>query len=118
MSINAFKLKLHVCFAYDGCLPCPRHRALIQHAPHRRHIIESTAGCLLMGEVMAALAECQNRQEMGVDSWVGVRHPGGRLYPVAINQGPWRRVLGAMTEDGVSVKVAVEKAFGAGEYPA
>ena len=77
-------------------------------------------GCLLLGDVMAVLAEGQNRQECGVDRYAGVRQYTGRLFPVAQTdeKGPdWQPILEEMADD-VSIKVAVDQAWGSGTYPA
>lgn len=78
------------------------------------------SGCLLLGDVMAALAECQNRQECGVDRWAGVRHYTGQFSPVpeqTVDLYEYRPILQEMADD-VSVKVAVSQAWGSGVYPA
>ncbi|KAB8230712.1 uncharacterized protein BDW43DRAFT_157909 [Aspergillus alliaceus] len=41
--------------------------------------IVSMTGRLFMGDIMAVLAEYQNRQPCGVDCWAGVFHYTGRL---------------------------------------
>ena len=48
---------------------------------NRYYLIESMTDCLLLGDVMAVLAECQNRQECGVDRDAGYRHYTGQLLP-------------------------------------
>lgn len=84
-------------------------------------MIESTTDCLLLGDVMAGLAECLNRQERAVDGWAGVRHYTGGLVPVT--EVEWSKlkfgsssILEEMPHN-VLVKVAVEQAWGAGRYP-
>ncbi|KAF7590874.1 hypothetical protein BBP40_002288 [Aspergillus hancockii] len=83
------------------------------------YLIVSMTGCLLMGDIMAVLAECQNRQECGLDRWGGVRHYTGQLLQweerhwdayhwVALDKMP----------DNVSIKVAVELPWGSGGCPA
>jgi hypothetical protein len=71
--------------------------------------VESTTKCLLLGDVMAVLAECQNRQECGVDLWEDVQRDAGRLFPVAEtdrNNVDFLPILQDMADD-VSIKVAI-----------
>lgn len=86
----------------------------------RYYVIESTTGCLLLGDVMAVLAECQNRQECGEDRFAGVRHYTGRLFPVTEadeDVADCEPILQAMSDD-VSIKVVVGQAWDSGEFPA
>jgi hypothetical protein len=69
---------------------------------------------------MAVLAECQNRQEMGVDRWAGVRHYEGRFFPASETDEvvvEYRPILQHMADD-VSLKVVVGQAWGSGDFPA
>jgi len=66
---------------------------------------------------MAILAECQNRQECGVDRWAGVRHFTGSLFPTTEVDEDVQPILQAMADD-VSIKVVVGQAWGTGEFPA
>jgi hypothetical protein len=72
-----------------------------------------------MGDIMAVLAECQNRQQHGIDRWEGVQHFTGRL--VRWEESDWGPcawpALDRMPDD-VSIKVAVELPFGSGVCPA
>ncbi|KAF7122596.1 hypothetical protein CNMCM5793_000621 [Aspergillus hiratsukae] len=83
------------------------------------YVIVSMTGCLLMGDIMAVLAECQNRQQCGIDRWCGVRHYSGRL--VRWEESDWDGyhwvALDKMPDD-VSIKVAIELPFGSGVCPA
>ncbi len=83
----------------------------------RYYTMESTTGCLLLGDVMAVLAECQNRQEWGEDRWADALHSSGVLYPVARTDESLHLILPTMADD-VSVKVVVGQGWGSGEYPA
>ncbi|KAL4907798.1 hypothetical protein BDW74DRAFT_175580 [Aspergillus multicolor] len=82
------------------------------------YMIISPKEHLLMGDVMAVLAECQNRQQCGLDRWAGVKHVSGRIIPwrkryLGTNRlSPWDR----MPDDNVSVRVAVSLPFGSGTY--
>lgn len=73
-----------------------------------------------MGDVMAILAELQNRQQCGVDRWAGVIHYTGEIC--RYNAREWDdhhwRVLESIPEDGASIKVGVVLPYGSGEYPA
>ncbi|KAK3303797.1 uncharacterized protein B0T15DRAFT_401440, partial [Chaetomium strumarium] len=84
-------------------------------------IIQSTTGRLLLGDVMAVLAECQNRMECGVDRWAGVVHYRGRLFPTTerdyVQDENYLSILQAMADD-VSIKVVVGQAWGSGEFHA
>lgn len=76
-------------------------------------------GCLFMGDIMAVLAECQNRQRCGIDRWYGVRHYTGRL--VRWEESEWDTCdWGALDRmpDDVSIKVAVALPFGGCDCPA
>lgn len=91
---------------------------------NRYYLIESMSGGLLMGDVMAVLAECQNRQTYGVDRWAGVIHYTGRFRPVPESSDPefwdyptWQDILEKMADD-VSVKVAVAQAWNLEMSPA
>jgi hypothetical protein len=69
----------------------------------RWYLISSNHGPLLIGDVMASLAEAQNRQECGIDRWAGVRHYTGAL--VRWTASDWDqnvdwRVLDDMPRDG------------------
>ncbi|KAL4749227.1 hypothetical protein BDW72DRAFT_204955 [Aspergillus terricola var. indicus] len=70
------------------------------------YLIISMTGYLLMGDIMAVLAECQNRQQYGLDRWVGVRHYTGRL--VRWKESDWDICdwtgLGKMPDEDVSIK--------------
>lgn len=83
------------------------------------YLIVSMKGYLLTGDIMAVLAECQNRQQYGLDRWAGVRHYTGRL--VRWDESEWESYdwtgLSRMPDD-VSIKVAVELPFGRSGYPA
>lgn len=70
-----------------------------------------------MGDIMAVLAECQNRQEWGEDRWAGVQHYTGRLFPITEPDEDVRPILQDMADD-VSIKVVVGQAWGSGEFPA
>ncbi|RDW87037.1 F-box protein [Aspergillus mulundensis] len=75
---------------------------------------------LLMGDIMAVLAECQKRQQSGVDRWAGVVHRTGGIVQWRENylaEYHWGTLEG-MPDDNVSVKVAVDLPFGSGTYPA
>ena len=75
---------------------------------------------LLLGDVVAVLAECQHRQECGVDRWASIRHYKGRIFPAIDEEWmdiPLQAILERMA-DNVSVKVVVEQAWGGGTYPA
>ncbi|KAE8349050.1 hypothetical protein BDV28DRAFT_142033 [Aspergillus coremiiformis] len=77
--------------------------------------IVSMTGCLCMGDIMAVLAECQNRQQCGLDRWAGVRHYTGRLIrweEIHWNTYDW--VALETMPDNVSIKVAVELPWGSG----
>ncbi|KAE8139849.1 hypothetical protein BDV38DRAFT_269619 [Aspergillus pseudotamarii] len=80
--------------------------------------IVSMTGYLLMGDIMAILAECQNRQQCGVDRYAGIPHITGRL--VRWDESYWDLyhwvALGKMPDD-VSIKVAIELPWGAGGCP-
>jgi hypothetical protein len=72
-----------------------------------------------MGDIMAVLAECQNRQECGLDRWGGIRHYTGRL--VRWDESEWEGYHGAALDrmpDNVSIKVAAELPWGFGGCPA
>ncbi|GFF57981.1 conserved hypothetical protein [Aspergillus udagawae] len=83
------------------------------------YIIVSTAGCLLMGDIMAVLAECQNRHECGLDCWGGIRHDTGQL--LRWQESEWEAccwtALDRMPEN-VSIKVAIEGSWEFGGWPA
>lgn len=70
-----------------------------------------------MGDVMAVLAECQNRQECGEDRWTGVLHFTGRFSPITEPDEDVLPILQDMADD-VSIKVVVGQAWGSGEFPA
>ncbi|KAE8325656.1 hypothetical protein BDV39DRAFT_206778 [Aspergillus sergii] len=81
--------------------------------------IVSMSGCLLMGDIMAILAECQNRQQYGLDRWGGVIHYTGRLLQwdeSKWDESYWVTALERMP-DSVSIKVAIELPWGAGGCP-
>ncbi|KAF9885217.1 hypothetical protein FE257_000577 [Aspergillus nanangensis] len=82
-----------------------------------QYLIISLQEPLLMGDVMAVLAECQNRQKCGVDRWAGVRHYTGQLY--RYHESDWEDEFSSqkMPKD-VSINVVVEQAWGSGDYPA
>ncbi|KAB8217931.1 hypothetical protein BDV33DRAFT_131939 [Aspergillus novoparasiticus] len=80
--------------------------------------IVSMTGSLLMGDIMAILAECQNRQQCGLDRWCGVRHYTGQL--VRWEEGYWEPYHWVALEnmpDDVSIKVAIELPWGSGGCP-
>jgi hypothetical protein len=91
------------------------------------YIMESTSGSLLLGDVMAVLAECQNRQFCGIDRWGVLRHFTGVLCPVTDEDWDvpeenwdyynWRLHLKEIP-DNVSLKVGVSVPWGTGIYPA
>lgn len=76
---------------------------------------------------MAILAECQNRQEYGVDRFYETTHHSGQLRPYTDNEwatlenrgnpDDWPAVLREMPDD-VSIKVAVYLHFAPFVYPA
>lgn len=66
---------------------------------------------------MAILAECQNRQDRGVDRWAGVRHYAGDLFTdMEDGEDQMGYVLESMPND-VSIRVAVSQAWGSGDVP-
>lgn len=73
-----------------------------------------------MGDIMAVLAECQNRQECGIDRWAGVRHYTGRL--LRWTESHWDSNIDwkmhAKMSNDVSIKVAVTIPWGGPECPA
>ncbi|KAE8340466.1 hypothetical protein BDV24DRAFT_164438 [Aspergillus arachidicola] len=80
--------------------------------------IVSMSGYLLMGDIMAILAECQNRQQYGLDRWGGVRHYTGRL--LQCEESDWDLYHWVALEempDDVSIKVAIELPWGSGGCP-
>ncbi|KAF7177307.1 hypothetical protein CNMCM7691_005197 [Aspergillus felis] len=82
------------------------------------YLIVFMTGCLLMGDIMAVLAECQNRQECGLDRWGGVRHYTGRVF--RWDESEWEGyhwlALDRMP-DNVSIKVVIELPWGQGGCP-
>ncbi|OKL57125.1 hypothetical protein UA08_07507 [Talaromyces atroroseus] len=84
------------------------------------YLIASMTGSLLMGDVMAVLAECQNRQGYGLDRWAGVEHYTGRLVQWFKDQwSPEDQMVVDIILDDVSTKVVVVSLpFASGEYPA
>ena len=82
---------------------------------------------LRMGDVVAALAEMQNRQARGVDRWAGVVHIGLDFWAetyededeVAVTSGEDNMfdMLRSLPDD-VTVKVVVDQAWDAGLFPA
>jgi hypothetical protein len=82
----------------------------------RSYHIESLNDFLLLGDIMAILAECQNRQECGVDRWWGVTHERCR-FGVGETIAEMQPVIDRMDDD-VSIKVAVGFNFTMCEYPA
>lgn len=73
---------------------------------------------LLMGDIMAVLAECQNRQRCGLDRWTAIRHYTGRL--IRWEGSGWDSYDWAALDrmpDDVSIKVAVELPWGVTGYP-
>lgn len=92
--------------------------------PNRSYFVESVTGCLLLGDVMAVLAECQNRQECDIDRWTGHLHYAGHLCPILEWRHPEltpiiqpKSALGKLP-DNVSIKVAVEPGWSSGIFPA
>lgn len=89
----------------------------------RHYLVKSTDAPLLMGDVMAVLAECQNRQERGLDRWAGVLHYTGQLEVWSAAQQEdwdplgWRANLEQM-DGSFSIKVVVSMPFASGEFPA
>ncbi|KAK4225175.1 hypothetical protein QBC38DRAFT_483653 [Podospora fimiseda] len=84
-------------------------------------VASQTEKGLLMGDVMAGLAEAQNRMDMGVDRWAGVRHYGGTIRPVLVTENDlWEEVLAKdfPEVEGVAVRVAVAQAWNFETYPA
>ncbi|KAE8376967.1 hypothetical protein BDV26DRAFT_282244 [Aspergillus bertholletiae] len=77
--------------------------------------IVSMTGCLFMGDIMAIIAECQNRQQRGLDRWAGVTHYTGRL--ARFEEDDWENshidALDQMAND-VSINIAVELPWGCG----
>ncbi|KAI9733890.1 MAG: Transcriptional regulator [Cirrosporium novae-zelandiae] len=101
---------------------------LATQPPCRMYLIECQSDWLLLGDLMAVLAEAQNRQKGGVDRWAGVVHYSASLYPTKSPEFPEdasrglideerRSILEAM-DNNVSVKVVVSQAWGSGDYPA
>ncbi|KAF9890834.1 hypothetical protein FE257_005405 [Aspergillus nanangensis] len=84
------------------------------------YMIVSMTGPLLMGDIMAVLAECQNRQKCDLDRWAGVCHYSGRLVRCKESDLSSYEFasLRRMPNDDVSINVAAELPFGSGEYPA
>lgn len=82
----------------------------------RTYMIESTSDYLLMGDIMAVLAECQNRQGCGIDRLYGIVHVTGHFRSVpekewhhpdnAIDHRDWQADLQSMPSD-VSINVAL-----------
>jgi hypothetical protein len=69
---------------------------------------------------MAVLAECQNRQEMGLDYCPYAGFDSGDFSPLAETDdlvADYRPILQDMADD-VSVKVAVTQAWATGSFPA
>jgi hypothetical protein len=76
-------------------------------------------GSLLMGDVMAVLGECKNRQQYGLDRWSSIRHDTGRF--VRWEEDYWEAYSwGALDKmpDDVSINVAIEISWGNGGCPA
>lgn len=83
------------------------------------YLIASRAGPLLMGDIMAVLAECRNRQDCGIDRWGGLRHYTGEL--VRWEEEKWEPYHWAALDrmpDDVSINVAIEMPWGYGGCPA
>ncbi|PKX90717.1 F-box protein [Aspergillus novofumigatus IBT 16806] len=81
------------------------------------YLIVSRAGSLLMGDVMAVVAECRNRQQYGLDRWCGVRHYTGQL--VRWEEDYWEPYSWVALDDmpeNVSINVAIEMPFGFGAH--
>ncbi|GAQ05775.1 hypothetical protein ALT_3096 [Aspergillus lentulus] len=83
------------------------------------YLIVSMTGSLLMGDIMAVLGECRNRQQYGLDRWCGIRHYTGLL--VRWEEDYWEGyswvALDKMPGD-VSINVAIEMPWGSGGCPA
>ncbi|EAW19553.1 uncharacterized protein NFIA_026270 [Aspergillus fischeri NRRL 181] len=83
------------------------------------YLIASMAGPLLMGDIMAVLAECRNRQEYGLDRWGGLRHYTGELVRWEEEEWePYHWVALDKMPDNVSINVAIEMPWGYGGCPA
>ncbi|KAL3476200.1 hypothetical protein BJX99DRAFT_258714 [Aspergillus californicus] len=84
------------------------------------HLVSKDPTGLLIGEVIATLAEAQNRQESGIDRWAGVRHYTGALtrwIESDWDSDSYRQVIGDMPDDA-DVNVAVTIPWGRPEGPA
>ncbi|KAK5656638.1 hypothetical protein OQA88_4618 [Cercophora sp. LCS_1] len=83
------------------------------------YLVESLHGPILVGDVMAVLAECQHRRDAGMGPWAGARQETGQLYPVTGQEcayEDWSHVIRAMPAD-VHVNVAVLQAWSSGIVP-
>ncbi|KAL4886096.1 hypothetical protein BJY04DRAFT_213632 [Aspergillus karnatakaensis] len=83
------------------------------------YLLRSRDERLLMGDVMAVLAECQNRQECGVDRWGSILHTKGRLIRYeAIDWDSSDWLIVPDTPSHATIDVAVSEPWGGYDYPA
>ncbi|PKY00001.1 hypothetical protein P168DRAFT_276928 [Aspergillus campestris IBT 28561] len=82
------------------------------------YLILSTHGYLLAGDVMAVLAECQNRVQHSLDITGVTYHEDGQLIPWFSAWWDSSSWLGLREiPDDVSIKVASELSWGMGSHP-
>jgi hypothetical protein len=93
------------------------------------YLIESpNEHALRLGDLLATLAEAQNRQTCGVDRWAGIRHILLEFYPTREVEHPGmayydfldndRREILDLLPAEMAVNVAVTQAWDSGTYPA